>query len=116
MKIDEAQQMVEIYKTMSRVELAAAGYYNECASKFPEDREFWEKLVREEEKHANFIVEMYRILMNKSHLFIHGTLPALDKVEHFIQETESSLNDLREDRTKPVRRAGNRTVDRRFRD
>jgi hypothetical protein len=98
MKIDEAQQMVEIYKTLSRVELAAAAYYNECASKFPKDREFWEKLVHEEENHALSIVEMYRKLMRKTHLFVRGTLPTLDQVEHFIQETEASRKDLREGR------------------
>lgn len=55
----------EILSLMREIELAVADLYRRFAASFPQDRAFWEDLVRDEEGHAETVTAL-RLHLEKS--------------------------------------------------
>ncbi len=49
------QDVLPVLQDMIALELALADLYGACGAKFPEDRELWSAIQRQEEGHAEFL-------------------------------------------------------------
>lgn len=52
----EIQEQLEVFAEAERLELNVADLYYLYAELFPEDKEFWENIAREEENHAALLI------------------------------------------------------------
>lgn len=66
------QNLTEVMTMMADTERLIAELYRNCAKQWEEDREFWLETVAEEEKHAQNIELMQRIVTEKPERFEIG--------------------------------------------
>ncbi len=61
-----------ILDILEEMENFLSKYYGLCALTFPEDRDLWEDISQDETIHAQFVVNMRKILMNNPDVFEMG--------------------------------------------
>ncbi len=67
-----AQDVLPALHDMVALELALAELYGACAAKFPEDRELWTAIQRQEEGHAQFLRRLAELMTARPEEFRPG--------------------------------------------
>ncbi|MBI9084424.1 MAG: hemerythrin family protein [Desulfobacterales bacterium] len=93
----------KIIRQFQTQELLLADLYTEFGRRFPEDRDFWDQLVREETMHARLIEKLHDVVKKGSMIFDEGkvktyTLTAMiERIEALVQGARrGDLNNRRE--------------------
>jgi rubrerythrin len=73
---------------MARHEEAIAELYETYAEKFPDYKEFWERLAKEEASHANWIRDLHAKVENGAISFGHGrfNIKAIDRSLSYVKQ------------------------------
>jgi len=66
------EDVVQVMKDMVELELALADLYSACAEHFPEDKNFWLAIQRQEELHAQFIGKLVELVSTHPQDFRFG--------------------------------------------
>jgi len=80
----------KIIDLMKKQETLLATLYKTFAKKFPEHKDFWDKLAREEEKHAGWVEQLRVASEKKVVLFNEGRVKTYT-LEFFIQGLEERI-------------------------
>lgn len=86
----------KIIALMLKQESLLARLYHAYAQKFPEYKELWNKLAREEKKHASWIEQLRVASENKVVLFREGHVKP-SHLESFVQEIAEKLKQVETD-------------------
>lgn len=92
----DLESVLEVLRTMCRLELTIKNLYNTCAGIWQEDAKFWKILANEENEHARNIGKMISILKKKTELFqfnrplnISAVKATISYVKFYIQKLKS---------------------------
>jgi hemerythrin len=95
MKSIDLQNLLEIMKMMAATEQLMADFYRACAEIWPEDREFWQATVAEEEKHAKNIERMAQIVATRPERFEIGRIFNQVAIRTIMNGVQGQLERLR---------------------
>lgn len=73
MNTDEMNSLYSIFRGLFDVELALSKLYNKFSQIWPKDKRFWLELAREKTRHANFVLEIAELLIDKPEKFSRGS-------------------------------------------
>lgn len=88
-------QVLEILKALAQAEYAVKVLYKCCATKWPDDKDFWLHLAREEEKHVKNIEKIMAIISEKPKLFEVGRSFNVVAINTFLEGILSSINRIK---------------------
>jgi rubrerythrin len=69
---NDIKSIMELLSILAKTESAIADFYDACGQMWPEEREFWESLVRDERGHADVMQRMANIIYQKQDVFRVG--------------------------------------------
>lgn len=83
------QTQIKILMRMHELEQSLAEMYALFAEKFPEHRELWLTLVKEEHEHAEAVQKLYGLTYKKDAAFSEGTtrLAAIEAIIEYVKKT-----------------------------
>jgi hypothetical protein len=82
--------------TMEDLELTVADLYKTCSQLWPEHKEFWMDMEKAEIKHADNIVRMSKIILERPENFELGRSFTFNAVKFFIAGIKSIIQRLKE--------------------
>jgi hypothetical protein len=95
MQEEAVLELVQTLETMSELEKAVGGFYEDCAGFFHFDSQFWLNLSQEEALHSDVLAKLSQMIKRKPYEYEPGKLSSASAVRTFISRIHSDRERLK---------------------